>query len=257
MKKIILTTLAFSFTLFGYNSLNAQITINIKNQTSDISGLTHSITNASGLDEIIDLVIHNNTGNQHTWKVTRWQYESTSPNVATEWSDYLCWGHETDATGGTCFGASQMNSNPWTSPSTTNVLVENGEAAALAVHINPHDVNHATTKYRYYIVDATNNDRVDSVDIMVSTNLSGVKEIKAVNKGINILPNPSDNFIHLTLGQGGEADLKITDVLGKVVYEGNMNTSEKIEVNSFKNGVYLATIQQKGSLFTKRFVVKH
>ena len=60
-------------------------------------------------------------------------------------------------------------------------------------------------------------------------------------------------------GLDGTFDVKMTDVLGKVVYsESVTGTSKKVDVSDFKNGVYLVTIIEKGTTVqTRRLVVKH
>lgn len=98
----------------------------------------------------------------------------------------------------------------------------------------------------------------DSVDVMVCTTLSVQEEIEIVTD-MTAYPNPAANYLTVnTTGIDGNVDLRITDVLGKVVYNESVGSIKKLDVSSFKNGVYLVSVSEKGKLIkTKRIVVKH
>jgi hypothetical protein len=52
--------------------------------------------------------------------------------------------------------------------------------------------------------------------------------------------------------------VRVTDVLGKVVYADEAGAIEKIDVSNFKNGVYLISVSENGeAIQTRRIVVKH
>ena len=72
-------------------------------------------------------------------------------------------------------------------------------------------------------------------------------------------PNPASSMITVnTVGISGDYNVRVTDVLGKVVYSDEANAIKKIDVSNFKNGVYLITVSEKGeAIQTRRIVVKH
>jgi allantoicase len=53
-------------------------------------------------------------------------------------------------------------------------------------------------------------------------------------------------------------DIRIFDVLGKVVYDEKAIKSKKIDMSELKNGVYILTFIEKGiTIQTKRVIVRH
>lgn len=76
---------------------------------------------------------------------------------------------------------------------------------------------------------------------------------------VNAYPNPAIN--NLTVSATGISEsfvVRLTDVLGKVVFEEVSSGTKKIDVSDYKNGVYLVSIFNEGDLIqTKRIVIKH
>jgi hypothetical protein len=242
--KITLLTLALSgFLAF---SLNAQISITIKDQSTELAGDTHTINATNGNEQIIDLLFHNNSAITQEWGITRVRLDVP----ATGWSDYVCWGIEGDPFGA-CYPANV--NNPWTTPAT--IFVPASQAGLAAIHINPSDVANGSGHYRYY-VGRTASSPQDSVDIIVNTQVLSVKENKSIS--LSLYPNPSSEYLVITLQSNqSESNIKITDVLGKVIFDEKVIGSKKINVEEFKNGVYLLSSSQNGTITTKRIVVKH
>jgi len=99
---------------------------------------------------------------------------------------------------------------------------------------------------------------LDSFDIFVRSTLSTpVKEKEVVD--MTAYPNPANNLVTInTTGVDGEVEVKITDILGKVVYFETVSPVKKIDVSEFKNGVYLISVSENGkAIRTRRIVVKH
>ena len=91
MKKIVLTAAILTF--FSVTG-NAQIEINVEGQTTDISGtiLDIIIDPSSGSipmtgEYLLDLEIHNNTGINKSWRVTRKEV-----SVPESWIDIISFG---------------------------------------------------------------------------------------------------------------------------------------------------------------------
>ena len=219
----------------------------LENETLDISGTTQTIITSSGDDHHLDLFVENISTSSKTWVIIRKKIDVPSSG----WTDYLCWGKDGEI--GSCYSAGQMNSETWASPDP--VTLANGEKGVIAVHINPDNVTNDSGTYRYYVGTGIDN-YSDSVDVMLTTQSLAVKVLKS-NLGLSVYPIPAENSLTISTNSFQEGNLKITDVLGKVIIDEKFVSDKKIDVASFKNGVYLAIINVNGIPQTKRFVVKH
>ncbi len=75
---------------------------------------------------------------------------------------------------------------------------------------------------------------------------------------LQVYPNPTDNELHInyTGAYKGRAALKITDVLGREVYQSQINTSSPttVSLRSFTNGVYFLTVETATGKTVKKIV---
>ena len=103
-----------------------------------------------------------------------------------------------------------------------------------------------------------NGAEIDSFDLKVCSTLSLPNQTPE-EFDVRIFPNPANSVMTIQAsGVEGNVDVKITDVLGKVVYNETVSAMKKIDVSEFKNGVYLVTVSDNGKkVQTKRMVVKH
>ncbi len=91
------------------------------------------------------------------------------------------------------------------------------------------------------------------MDNLSFDNAVSVSETTLAN--FSIAPNPATNLIFLT--NIDRATVQINDVLGKVVFEKkNCENQEQIDISSLKSGVYLVSVQNKNSSFTKKLLVE-
>jgi hypothetical protein len=170
------------------------------------------------------------------------------------WEDGLCWGPIPDPQfEGQCFASGSMNTNPWTTPNAADL--DGTVKGSLMIDIHP--TGPGCSHYRYYVMNGST--AVDSLDIEVCYSELGVEEPEPEPIGMTAYPNPANNTLNIaTTGLDGTFDLRITDVLGKVVYSEEVGSLKKIDVSNFKNGVYLVTVLDRGSIIqTRRVVVKH
>jgi len=224
---------------------------------SSFNGTT--ITRMVSEDELVlvDMGVTNTSGADGYYNVTRVKIAEVS---AWAPSEQICWGYMFN---GTCY-TPPANSNPWTSPDWIDnsqtppvpVPLPNGAAANLRFDI--HTNSAGTIHYRFYISESSV--KVDSVDVIVTTTL-GIKDNKKDEEiSMSIYPNPASSVLNISAqGLDGNYDVRVTDVLGKVVYnETVVGATKKVDVSDFKNGVYLVTITEKGTAIqTRRTVVKH
>lgn len=214
---------------------------------NDISGTTvTAITEQDGL-VAKTFSVKNTSGSAAALRIQRLRIDEVAA-----WTDGLCWGPYPDPNfEGHCYGAGQMLTNPWTNPHDAN-LTTNGDGNLV---LDIHTEGAGTALYRYYVMNGSV--KVDSIDLQV-TSVLGMDELEE-KAGMTAYPNPANGQLTVaTTGVEGTVELRITDVLGKVVYNEEVGATKKVDVSEFKNGVYLVTVLRKGeSIQTRRVVVKH
>lgn len=247
MKKIY----ALFFALFAWNA-QAQISITVDGQTDELSGQTYTITAPSYQSFDIPFVVGNNTGSTHQWRITRLKVD-----VPTGWKDALCWGHSTDPFGGTCYSSTQMNTNPWSTPSSASVLfdIADGEHGKMKVSVDPDDWTSGSAHYRYYISD-NGHSYVDSVDLVVDFTASLAPEKEPIS--IGIVPNPASDYINITMNGVENVSMKMVDALGSTVLKENIVNGKKINTSDFKSGLYFIVFDMpNGKPLTRKVIIRH
>ena len=249
MKKIVLTSAIFSFfSLVG----NSQIEIKVEGQTTDISGTTLDINidPSSGSiptngEFLLDLEIHNNTGMNKLWRVTRKEV-----SVPSAWVDMICF------SGGSCFPPSNLAT--YCTPGTpVNYLLDinDGESKILILHYTPEEAIAATATYRYYVSDDCTTFE-DSVDIRFNYTL-GLKTTQ-LNPTLNIAPNPANDYTIISSNGVDISNIKIVDILGNVVDTETISSTKKIDLSDFKNGIYFITIETSDEKISNRkLIIRH
>lgn len=240
MKKIILSL--FSITLISA-AVNAQaITINVDGTSTDISGTEHVeiVTSAVEDELLVDFIVTNNTGATQNLSITR-----SHVNLVSGWSDYFCWGLSGQA--GMCYAV--QAAAVWTCSAET---VGDGEQGTLQAYINA--PNSGTSTIRYYINDGST--YLDSVDLVISSTAS-IQE--NVSLSLNVSPNPANNVVNINMTGVNKADVKIVDVLGNIVFnEIVAETTKKVDVSRFRNGIYFITVDAEGiKPTTRKLIIRH
>lgn len=165
-----------------------------------------------------------------------------------EWSDLVCWGIG-------CYDP--MGQNVFTTPLPGVTCEADGTTYELKPEIDPNDVV-GTGHYRYYLVDVNdNNNFVDSVDLLFNF---GIANVVNIDKSItfSVSPNPASDHILINVDNNVEMDFKVVDVLGNVIDKDVMNSSKKLDVSHYKNGLYFITLSSKDkSMVTRKMIVKH
>lgn len=249
MKKIYFALGALLFSAsFGFSQVEIRVYDSGVESGNDISGSVHTVTVSEDGMHDVHLAVRNVSGADKELKISRLRISEVSG-----WTDGLCWGPVPDPDfNGQCYGSSQMSTNPWLSPSA--MTITNNGIGELKPQITTNGPG--TALYRYYVVEGATT--LDSIDVQVTSVLSIDEKTPAFE--MSAYPNPVNGTLTVTSsGLNGGGELRITDVLGKVVYTDNaVNAINKVDVSSFKNGVYLVTILQKGeAVQTRRVVVKH
>ncbi len=197
---------------------------------------------------VVDLGVTNTSGIDKQYDVTRLKIIDVPAWGPTE---QICWGYQVE---GNCYTTPYINPNPWTSPTWGSPLPDQASAN---LKFDIHSSSTGIIHYRFIVKEGST--LVDSVDVYVSTGLS-TKAPKTEEVSLSVYPNPVSNTLSIaTQGLGDDFNVKITDVLGKVVYNDSASAAtKKIDVSEFKNGVYMVTVSEKGiATQTRRIVVKH
>lgn len=228
-----------------------QYEVHLLGNTTDISGTVHYENDiAIGSLLVTKFYFKNVSGSSHDVKVTRLRLDTP-----VEWTDGLCWGPIPDPNfQGGCYGEAQMPTNPWTTPDPASTIPDGMEGELISdVHV---DNVIGGGLYRYYFSEG--NTLLDSIDLHVNAT-AGINEPEPVQLGMTAYPNPASSTITVnTVGISGDYSVRVTDVLGKVVYTDEAGAIEKIDVSNFKNGVYLISVSENGeAIQTRRIVVKH
>lgn len=252
MKKIyaiLSTTLLTAFA--GYSQVEIREFTGGTAVGNDISGTTYTvqISDSAHMDIAKTFSVKNTAGAQTDYKIKRLRLTATAG-----WTDGVCWGPYPDPNFvGQCYGSGQMPTNPWTTPNTSSLPVDGNGNIVVDIYTTGSGYGH----YRYYVM--AGGAAIDSIDVEVSSVLALNDPGQIEAKGMTAYPNPANSQLTIaTTGVDGTCTVRITDVLGKVVYNEEGPATKKIDVNDFKNGVYLVTVLEKGvAIQTRRVVVKH
>jgi len=250
MKRILLTSLL----VIGFAATSiAQIEMYLDGGSTDVSGTVVQISPDGPGTIVSDIHIVNNVGNPGDsvlWTITRVRI-----NEQSTWSDYLCWGHETDPFGGTCYSATQMNYTSWITPN--GVWVDAGEGGILQSDITPDENSPATSTYRYLVSKDNGATFDDSIDIEISFS-AGINEIKPT-LSLNVSPNPASE--NLTVYSNGveNTSVKMVDVLGNVVLkETILEESKAIDVTKYRNGIYFVIVEAPNARsISRKVIIRH
>lgn len=248
MKKTLLSI----FTVVALSSLSfGQIEIYVHGGTTDYSGGVYQISPLNTNEIANEIRIENHTGVSENWIVGRRRI-----NEPASWTDYLCWGHEGDVTGGLCVDGASMDTPLFFLPGGNFVTVSDGEAGIISSHISPDLSASAVATYRYY-VGTEANPYQDSVDIEISFTL-GMEDITP-SLSVSVAPNPASDYISINATGVEDATVRIVDVLGNVVLnETAVGTNKTVNVAKFRNGIYFVMVEASGvKPITRKVIVRH
>ena len=248
MKKLFTLISLCSLTGFGFGQAEIRLIEGGLAVGNDVSGTTHeAVVEPSDLSPTIIFEIKNTSGSTQNWSIMR--YRVNMP--PTGWTDHFSWGPYPDnEADGRCYSSIMMTTNPWTNPHP--MPIETNGRLMVDIYAEDPGCGH----YRYIIMDGST--KIDSVDLEVCYVL-GVDEQEEV-AGMTAYPNPANGLLTVaTTGMDGNYEIRVTDVLGKVVYNETASGAKKnVDVSEFKNGVYLVTVLDRGVVIqTRRVVVKH
>jgi hypothetical protein len=108
-----------------------------------------------------------------------------------------------------------------------------------------------------YLIQTIINDQnyfgESSTDTLVIFLITGINPLK--DKEVLIYPNPTSDYV--TIKGEDRFTLKITNSIGKIVYENNINGSIQIDASYYQRGVYILQLITPDSVIrTRKMVVK-
>jgi hypothetical protein len=97
---------------------------------------------------------------------------------------------------------------------------------------------------------------VDDVTI-TETNTTGIDNTN-LGKGLRIYPNPANEYItvELSLENKGVAIITLTDIVGKVVLQENLNETKIINLSRLSKGLYILNAKVDGKTHSCKLIVK-
>jgi Secretion system C-terminal sorting domain len=94
---------------------------------------------------------------------------------------------------------------------------------------------------------------IDNINISSAT---GINDVKNLNN-LAIFPNPASTIINVNFETADVANIILTDVMGKVVYNKTATANNQINVANFANGVYSLSVITKEGTYTSKINVAH
>ena len=104
-----------------------------------------------------------------------------------------------------------------------------------------------------FVQDATTKEVLQSETFPIA--LVGTE---AVEQNLNLYPNPANNVFVVEAKEMGNAAVVVTDMQGKVVFNGNMNAGAlSMNVADWSNGVYMVSVNGNSKNLNSKIVVRH
>ena len=86
-------------------------------------------------------------------------------------------------------------------------------------------------------------------------NVTGINNLTANDKLINIFPNPSSDKFYIETNSTEEKNLQVLDLNGKLILQQTIFSKVEIDLSFVTEGVYILSIKSKESTTTKKLVV--
>lgn len=119
--------------------------------------------------------------------------------------------------------------------------------------------NNTSNSVTLTVKKPSSNNRAKWRFIRVGSAKSFQQNKSVLEEGISIYPNPVSSDFNISLNGIDSANIIITNVLGKVVYDNTVNTKniKLSKSNGFVSGIYiLRAVDNKGNTHTQKFIVK-
>ncbi len=245
MKKLLLSVAVLFLTVFY---VNAQSFVLEWNGDPYYDGDTiHFEADSLAVTEMVfEPIFKNNTNNGVNVNMIRDELLILEGTV-----NYFCWD--------TCY-------LPSVDTSVTSVFVPAGSSSAEGVFAGHYETNEVfgVSLIEYKFLNKDNPDEYVTVVVKFDASPEDISEYILNNVSVSdVYPNPADNFVNINYDmpvEVQEASVKIVNLYGSVVMEGQINTrSNKMRMNitDLKGGIYFYSIFVNGEIYnTKKLLVK-
>lgn len=86
----------------------------------------------------------------------------------------------------------------------------------------------------------------------ISNSINDISKLR-----VKAYPNPANQKLNVDIPKNSKSNLRITSLSGQVLLcENELNDSIKLDISSFKSGVYLLIISNNKSFITTKFIVE-
>ncbi|MFA8301221.1 MAG: choice-of-anchor J domain-containing protein [Hyphomicrobiales bacterium] len=95
---------------------------------------------------------------------------------------------------------------------------------------------------------------IDDIEIISPT---GTRPIATFEDGIEVFPNPADNYVNITCEAG--THILVTDIKGRVIKEDKNNTTTNLTINTqnLAEGIYLVKMRNGENTSVRKLIIKH
>jgi len=83
----------------------------------------------------------------------------------------------------------------------------------------------------------------------------GMEEENSIS-GLNIYPNPSNGILNIELDENGEFSVEVTDIVGKIVSNNNINSNTTLNLSELDKGVYFVTVSNNETMKTTKVIIE-
>ena len=83
---------------------------------------------------------------------------------------------------------------------------------------------------------------------------SGINDLNAESKNIHVYPNPAKDQFRIDCVDG--STFEIQNLMGQLIYTGNLNISNIVRTSDFKPGVYLIQLNTGKSMEFKKVIIE-
>ncbi len=73
---------------------------------------------------------------------------------------------------------------------------------------------------------------------------------------LEVYPNPAGNQVYVTSASGNTKQIAIYDVLGKIIFQAEINDGQAINISQLKAGVYMMKVVENNHLALRKIIVK-
>lgn len=120
------------------------------------------------------------------------------------------------------------------------------------IDITPYAGNDVLIKFET-INKSGNNIYLDNIWVYEGDEPVGIEETEKQN--VNIYPNPTDNIVTIDIGLNKNIRLEIIDLLGKKVYNSNLNkVKTSINLENYPDGIYIFKLNNSTTSYTEKII---